>query len=160
MSIPKVNVSLSFQFQPCKNKSTPNSVSNIQYLLKCHVCCLVPKSCLTLLWPYGPLPPRLFCLQDFPGKNARVGCYFFFQGIFPTQGSNWGLICLIPVLLLVVWKIFAKKKKQNKKELCSFLCRYCAVWVWFSACAEAKRTCQWWLPLFPPFYKHLFLDYT
>ena len=24
----------------------------------------------------------------FPGKNTRVGCHFFFQGIIPTQGSN------------------------------------------------------------------------
>ena len=24
----------------------------------------------------------------FPSKNTGVGCYFFLQGIFPTQGSN------------------------------------------------------------------------
>ena len=28
----------------------------------------------------------------FPGKNIGVGCYFFFQGIFPTQGLNSGLL--------------------------------------------------------------------
>ena len=25
-----------------------------------------------------------------PGKNTRVGCHAFFQGIFPTQESNPG----------------------------------------------------------------------
>ena len=46
------------------------------------VCCLVAKSCLTLL---QPSPARLFCPWDFPGKNAGVGCHFLLQGIFLTQ---------------------------------------------------------------------------
>ena len=25
---------------------------------------------------------------DSPGKNTRVGCHAFLQGIFPTQGSD------------------------------------------------------------------------
>ena len=25
---------------------------------------------------------------DFPGKNTGVGCHFFLQGLFPSQGSN------------------------------------------------------------------------
>ena len=31
----------------------------------------------------------------FPGKNTRVGCHFLLQGIFPTQESNPGLLCLL-----------------------------------------------------------------
>ena len=31
-------------------------------------------------------------LWDFLGKNAGGGCHFLFQGIFPTQGSNPGLL--------------------------------------------------------------------
>jgi len=27
-------------------------------------------------------------VHDFPGKNIGVGCHFFLQGIFLTQGSN------------------------------------------------------------------------
>ena len=27
-----------------------------------------------------------------PGKNTRVGCHSLLQGIFPTQGSNLGLL--------------------------------------------------------------------
>ena len=51
-------------------------------------CCLVPKLCLTLLWPYGLEPSRLICWGDFPGKNIGVGCHFLLQGIFLTQESN------------------------------------------------------------------------
>ena len=29
---------------------------------------------------------------DSPGKNTRVGCHALLQGIFPTQGSNPGLL--------------------------------------------------------------------
>ena len=41
---------------------------------------------------HGLFPIRLLCLQDFPGKNTEVGCHFLLQGIFPTQGSNQGLL--------------------------------------------------------------------
>ena len=33
-------------------------------------------------------PPSSSVHRDSPGKNTRVGCYTFLQGIFPTQGSN------------------------------------------------------------------------
>ena len=36
-------------------------------------------------------PTRLLCPWDFPGKRTGMGCHFFLQGIFPTQGSNLGL---------------------------------------------------------------------
>ena len=29
---------------------------------------------------------------DSPGKSTGVGCHFLLQGIFPTQGSNPGLL--------------------------------------------------------------------
>ena len=29
---------------------------------------------------------------DFPGKSTGVGCHFLLQRIFPTQGSNLGLL--------------------------------------------------------------------
>ena len=31
---------------------------------------------------------RLLCPWDFPDKNPGMGCHFFLQGIFLTQGSN------------------------------------------------------------------------
>ena len=42
--------------------------------------------------PYGPQAPKLLCPWDSPGKNSGVGCHFLLQGIFPTQGSNPGLL--------------------------------------------------------------------
>ena len=35
------------------------------------------------------------CPWDFPGKNIRVCCQFLLWGIFPTQGSNPRLLCLL-----------------------------------------------------------------
>jgi len=37
----------------------------------------------------------VLCPWDSPGKNTGVGCHFLLQGIFPTQGSNLGLLCLL-----------------------------------------------------------------
>ena len=45
--------------------------------------CLVVQLCLTLCDPTSLLSP---------GKNTRVGCQALLQGIFPTQGSNPGLL--------------------------------------------------------------------
>ena len=35
---------------------------------------------------------RLFCPWNSPGKNTGVGCHALFQGIFPSQGWNPGLL--------------------------------------------------------------------
>ena len=40
----------------------------------------------------APLSMRLRCPWVSPGKNTGVGCHFLLQGIFPTQGSNPGLL--------------------------------------------------------------------
>ena len=40
-------------------------------------------------------PTRLLCLRDFSGKNTGVSCHFLLQGIFPTQGWNPRLLCLL-----------------------------------------------------------------
>ena len=47
------------------------------------------------LQPYRPQPARFLCPWDSPGKNTRVGCHFLLQGIFPTQGLNPHLLCLL-----------------------------------------------------------------
>ena len=44
------------------------------------------------LGPHGLQPTRLLHPWDFPGKNTGVGSHFLLQGIFPTQGSNLGLL--------------------------------------------------------------------
>ena len=40
------------------------------------------------LRPHGHQAPQ----WDFLGKSTGVGCHFLLQGIFPTQGSNPGLL--------------------------------------------------------------------
>ena len=50
--------------------------------------------CLILCDPTGHNLPRLLCPWNFPSRNTGVGCHFLLQGIFPTQGSNPGLLCL------------------------------------------------------------------
>jgi len=39
---------------------------------------------------YGP--PGSSVYGDSPGKNTGMGCHALLQGIFPTQGSNPGLL--------------------------------------------------------------------
>ena len=61
-------------------------------------CCLVANLCPALLQPHGLCPTepyRPLCPWDFPGKSTGVGCHFFLQEIFVTQGSNWHLLCLL-----------------------------------------------------------------
>ena len=53
---------------------------------------LVTNICLTLCDPMDCSPTRLFSPWDFPGNNTGVGCHALLQGIFPTQGSNLGLL--------------------------------------------------------------------
>ena len=51
-------------------------------------CSLISDS----LQPHGLYPTRLLCPWNFPGKNTGMGSHFPLQGIFPTQGSNPGLL--------------------------------------------------------------------
>ena len=40
-------------------------------------------------------PPGPSVLGDSPGKNTGAGCHALLQRIFPTQGSNQHLLCLL-----------------------------------------------------------------
>ena len=56
-------------------------------------CVLVDQLCLTILFnPTDQGPTRLLHPWDSPGKNTGVGHHSLLQGIFPTQGSNPGLL--------------------------------------------------------------------
>ena len=58
----------------------------------CAVLCLVAQSCPTLGNAMDCSPPGSSLHGDSPGKNTAVGCHALLQGIFPTQGSNPGLL--------------------------------------------------------------------
>ena len=49
-------------------------------------------SCVQLFATPWTVPARLLHPWDFPGKIPGVGCHYLLQGIFPTQGSNLGLL--------------------------------------------------------------------
>ena len=40
-------------------------------------------------------PGKLRSPWDFTGKNIGVDCHFLLEGIFPTQGLNQHLLCLL-----------------------------------------------------------------
>ena len=68
-------------------------VSAFAFLLwPCAVLCLVTQSCPTLCDPMSCRPPCSSVHGNSPGKNTGVGCHALLQGIFPTQGSNPGLL--------------------------------------------------------------------
>ena len=58
------------------------------------------------------VPARPLCPWDSPGKNTGTGCHFLLWGVFPTQGSNPRLLCLLhwqvnslPLSMLSLYKI-------------------------------------------------------
>ena len=53
--------------------------------------CVRAQSCLTLRDPMDCSPPGSSVHGDFPDKNTGVGCHVLLE-IFPTQGSNPGLV--------------------------------------------------------------------
>ena len=65
-----------------------------------------------------------YCSWGSHGQNTGVGCHFLLQGIFPTQGSNLHLLCLlhwqveylllVPPILFNVWGGANWKKKLDK----------------------------------------------
>ena len=57
-----------------------------------NVLCLVTQSCPTLCYSNDCSPPGSSVHRDSPGKSTGVGCHALLQEIFPTQGSNPGLL--------------------------------------------------------------------
>ena len=60
--------------------------------------CLCVSVCVSVCVHAHPMdysPIRLLCPWDSPGKNTGVGCQALLQGIFLTQRSNPGLLCLL-----------------------------------------------------------------
>ena len=56
------------------------------------VCMLSHFSHIRLCDPMDCNPPGFSVHGNSPGKNTGVGCHALLQGIFPTKGSNWGLL--------------------------------------------------------------------
>ena len=59
-------------------------------------CSLVAESRLILCDPMDYSPQGSSVHGNFPGKNAGVGCHFLLHRIFPIEGTNLILLCLLP----------------------------------------------------------------
>ena len=78
--------------------------------------CLVVRSCPTLCDPMDYSLAGSFVHGDSPGMN--VGFHAFLQGIFPTQGSN-------PGLLHVRWILYRLSHKGSLTHQLSFISKLC-----------------------------------
>ena len=56
--------------------------------------CLASQSSMTLC---DPMDAGSSVHGNSPGKNTGMGCHFLLQGIFPIQGSNWGLLYYVQI---------------------------------------------------------------
>ena len=70
--------------------------------------------CVRLFATLWSVAHRLLCPWDSPGKNTRVSCQFFLQGIFPTQGSNPGLLHCRQILYQMSYLGSTSIKRENK----------------------------------------------
>ena len=68
-----------------------------------HRVCLVTQLCLTLCNSMDCSPPGSSVHGDSPDKNTGVGCHILLQGIFPTQGSNPGLLHIHKLIIRMPW---------------------------------------------------------
>ena len=81
------------------------------------------------LQPHGLQPTRLLCPWDFPGKNTGMGCHFPLQGMFPTQGSNPGLLHCRQTLSCLsyqrtvpkCWLLFILRGIYERGMYCSYI---------------------------------------
>ena len=74
------------------------SPSPILFFFGFHSLCMRAKSlqlCIRLFSTLWTVARRLLCPWDSPSKNTGVGCHALLHGIFPTQGSNPHLLCLL-----------------------------------------------------------------
>ena len=109
------------------------SVITIHYICLC--CCALSLSCVQFfatLWTVCSLPGS--SVHDSPGKNIEVGCRTLPQGIFPSQGSNlgllhcrWFLYCLShqgsPLHMLLTHKLISQssslpQKRWSRTDVC------------------------------------------
>ena len=100
-------------------------------ILPIFLCACVCVGCSVMsdsLWPHGLYTAsRLLCAWNSPGKNTGVGSHSAFQGIFPSQGSNPGLLHCRQTLppgkpyIFIVDIIFLYIYPWGKREILYFL---------------------------------------
>ena len=84
--LPKVH-----QENPVKTESSERFCPRCMCMCSVHT----TESMVISLWPHGLQTARLLCPWNLLGKNTEAGCRFLLQAIFPTQGPNPSLPCLL-----------------------------------------------------------------
>ena len=94
LKLPPLPYSLHFQQTTLSlSLKKTNCRAQTQIILIFSVLCSVIQS--TVCDPMDCSPPGSSVHGDSSGKNSGVGCHALLQGIFPTQGSNSCLSCLL-----------------------------------------------------------------
>ena len=134
MKKPETAFSICFLLLPSPHSSWPCSMPSCALVYLYCMCVLVwvlSRSVMSDSWQsHGLWPFRPLCPWNFPWKNTGVGCHFFFQGMFPTQGSNPCLLhslplihlghkdCITLILLFLTgfgrWKASVGRKRQSR----------------------------------------------
>ena len=81
----------------------------------------VAQSCPTLC---NPMDCGLYSPWNSPGQNTGVGSLPLLQGVFPTQGSNPGSICL-PLCRQILYQLSHKGNQMSREEKFNFFFNYC-----------------------------------
>ena len=90
------------------------------------------------LQPYGLQPIRLLSPWDSPGKNTGEGCHTLLQRIFPTQGWNPNLLCLLHWQVCFLPLAPPGKPHQKKPRSCYQNITYTIIFV--------TKSVIWFLP--------------
>ena len=77
-----------------RGNGSSNRTCNFYKVCEC-VHAKLLQSCLTLCDPMDCSPPGKNMGGKNTGKNTGVGCHALLQEIFPTQGLNFHLLCLL-----------------------------------------------------------------
>ena len=103
------------------------------------------------LRPHGLQPARLLYPWNSPGKNTVVGCLSLLQGIFPTQGSNPGLLRCRRILYclshpegprILVWVAYpfsgGASWPMNQTEVSCIASKFFPSWATWKALADGR----------------------
>ena len=80
----------------------------------------ITQLCPTFFDPTDCGPPGSSVHGDYPGNNTGMGCHFFLQGIFPTQGSN-------PHLLHCRWILYHSATWETSPKVLEHRLNSCAL---------------------------------
>ena len=78
--------------------------------------CVSHSAVSNSLRPHGLQPARLLCPWNSLGKNTRVGCHSLLQEIFPTQGSNPGILHYRQNLYYLSHQVSSQIRRESHKR--------------------------------------------